>query len=217
MASNHDTREEKLFVDQKILNHTSDFFSRNAVKFLILFVVVMAAVVVYVVKTHVSTVTERDVGDYLDANFYSVINERGPVLGGEAAGVKAVNVPEVLAKIEGTKQRPAVLYRLAQYLFEKGGSENLKEAATIVATLKKDYESLTYYQALAGNLEKKIAEELEFKMPEPDAAGPKTEEAPPAASAAGTTDAPKVDAPKAAEAPKADAPAPAPSAPPAAK
>ncbi len=202
MASSHDPREEKLFTDQKILNHTSDFFSRNAVKIVVLFVVVMAAVVVYVVKTHVSISNERDVADYLEKSFYSVMREEGGFsAGGASEGATAVNVKEVLEKIQGAKQRPVVLYQLAQYLFEKGGEANLKEASDVVETLKKDYANELRYSKLAGILADKIAEERAFKMPEPEAAGPKADEEKPAAPATG------------ADAPKADAPAPAPATP----
>jgi len=157
MASKGDQRDEKLMIDERIMNRTSDFFSRNAIKFVGLFVVVMAAVVVYVVHGYVGASRERALGDYLEEHFYPAIGETALAL----PGVKdeRVDVREVLAKTEGSPVRPKVLYELAQYLFQKGGPENLAEADRIVRLLKDETEASHRYQVLADNLRVKIAEE----------------------------------------------------------
>jgi hypothetical protein len=198
MAKRKDKHEERLMVDEKVIAHIGDFFSQHSTKFVLIFVVVMAIVVVWVVNAYASRSHEKEVGNYLEDNLFAPLgmHEPQPFPRGLPNDEVKLNVDEILEKIEGSKIRPYVLALLSHHLFRLGGNANLRRAEEIARTLRDEYQDprWAWYQKRADRLLNKIKDERAFQLPEPFEFGPQVPEAE-------TEKAPETDEPETPEPP----------------
>ena len=96
MAKKTTGKEARLMADERVIAHASDFFSQHSMKFVLIFVIMMAVVVVWVVNAHASRSFEEEVGDYLEEHVFTPlrVNEIGRLyrfLPEEDVGIDAVN------------------------------------------------------------------------------------------------------------------------------
>ncbi len=137
MAKRKGAPEARVFADEKFIAEATDFVSRHRGKLILIFCVVMAAVVVWIVGTHAARSYEEEVAEYLEENLYK------PLGIGEGSQSlfspfpepsKPIKVDEILERVKGTEARPYVLWILAKYLFEQGGEPNLRKAKKLAET-----------------------------------------------------------------------------------
>ncbi len=168
MAKKAGNEEHRVMADEKVINHVSSFFSDNAMKFVVILLVVLAVIVVWSVQNYLSESRNQESADYIQETL-----SNAPVAEG-AEAEDEIDVAEFLKKTEGSKYRAWGLWQLGNKLFSEGGERNLQKAEKVAQQLLEEgiARDQKRYQVLANQLITKIEEQRSFEPPEIGSFGP---------------------------------------------
>ena len=161
-------KQGRLLADERLFAQTGEFFSRHAVKLVFGATAVIAVVIVVAVSSHVRQASDREKGDWLEKHFFQAV----AAADADGGRTLSVDVDAVVAQADGYSGRPYVLYKLARWLFQEGGEQNLRQAARVANLLRDEYEDSVEYQTWSQELLRKIEEERSFTLPPPGLLGP---------------------------------------------